>query len=431
MARLRSLLFDDRIRDRFRTDERAFTRTRKLPFPKVAVLMLTGWKMALQSRVNRFFHRLGQLGRRPTAAAFCQARKKVKPELFRRMNAEMVACLHEDYPDRVQRWRERLLWAVDATILNVPDTAETRARYSVQTNQHDDSGAVQALASLLYDVLNEVTINAELEGRQSEKRFVLTEHSSHFCPEAIVLYDRLYADYAVMAFHQRRGEDYVIRARSGQTFKAVEEFSRSAEREKIVTLSMTAKQRKWVEEHDLSGEIRVRLVKVWLEDGSVEVLMTSLLDRARYPAEAFAELYAKRWGIETHFDRLKNILEVERFSAQSVQGIEQDFHGLVLLSTLASVLLCEEEERVNEQSRARGLKYSYKLNRSVSYATMVDQMVELLLDERKSPAQAHQELLLQLQGVWIPIRPGRRPQRDKRTSSQKLRFQRYGRRIWS
>jgi len=96
VARLRRMLSDQQVVDAFRTDERAFTRVRKLPFARVVALLVSGWKMSLPNRLNQLFRRLGQLNMRPTAAAFCRARRKVRPELFGRMNQEMVACLFED-----------------------------------------------------------------------------------------------------------------------------------------------------------------------------------------------------------------------------------------------------------------------------------------------------------------------------------------------
>jgi len=328
-------------------------------------------------------------------------------------------------------WKGRLVWAVDGTLLNLPDSEETRARYTVQTNQHDREGVVQGMASFLYDVLNEVTIHAVLDERRSEKSFVLREHSSQFRPEAIVLYDRLYADYAVMALHRARGADFVIRARSSHTFKEVEAFTRSPEEDRIVILNATAKQERWVEELGLPRQVPVRLVKVVLDEGMVEVLMTSLTNATEYPAEEFKGLYEKRWGIETYFDRLKNLLEVERFSSKKVVGIEQDFYGLVFLSTLASVLLKEGEEEAERRSRARGLKYTYKVNRSVCYLTVVDHVVELLLDRGKSPEEAEEEIKLRLTGALIPVRPGRRTERKPRAAAGQLRFQRYGKRTWA
>lgn len=43
-------------------------------------------------------------------------------------------------------------------------------------------------------------------------------------------------------------------------------------------------------------EVKVRLVRVELDDGEIEVLMTSLVDRVKYPASIFKWLYGKRWG---------------------------------------------------------------------------------------------------------------------------------------
>ena len=149
--------------------------------------------MSIPHRLNRFFFQLGQLADRPSSSAFCRARRKIRPELFQRLNQEVVGSLYEDSAVYVRCWAGRLLWAVDGTVLNLPDTKQTRARYSVQSNQHTQEEAVQAMASVLYDVLNDVTIHAVLESRnRSEKSFVLQEHSEFFRSEAIVLYDRLY-----------------------------------------------------------------------------------------------------------------------------------------------------------------------------------------------------------------------------------------------
>jgi len=138
------------------------------------------------------------------------------------------------------------------------------------------------MASFLYDVPGEVAINSVLDGKRSEKSFVLGEHSAYLTSEAIVLYGRLYADYAVMALHTKLRTDFVVRASTSHTFNEVEGFVRSQGVDMVVTLKVTCKQKRWVEELGLPSAIRVRLVKVGLEDGTVEVLLTSLFDRGEY-----------------------------------------------------------------------------------------------------------------------------------------------------
>jgi len=431
VRRVRTLLDDGELVREFRSEETAFTRRRKLPFARLVVLLMTGWKMSIPNRLNRLFRQLGLLGDRPSAAAFCRARRKIRPELFGRLNQEVVDSLYEDSAEIVRRWNGRRVWAVDGTILNLPDSPQTRARYGVQTNQKDPVGCVQGMASVLYDVLNEVAIHAALDHRRSEKSFVLQDHSECFRQDAIVLYDRLYCDYSVMAFHCSRGEDFVIRGRTTQTFNQVETFVKSSTEDRIVELSVTAKQQGWVKKLGLPRRVAVRLVKIALPDGTMEVLLTSLRDRKKYPRASFQGLYEKRWGIETYFDQLKNLLEVERFSAKSVIGIEQDFHALIFLSTLTSVLLAEEDNEAEKRSRNRGLKYTYRLNRSVSYVAVIDHIVELLLDFDKDLEEVTTEIRQCLRGTMLPVRPGRRPRRTGRKTSSQLRFQRYRKRIWA
>jgi IS4 transposase len=52
----------------------------------------------------------------------------------------------------------------------------------------------------------------------------------------------------------------------------------------------------------------------------------------------FAELYHRRWGIETDFRRLKQTLTLDNFSGRSVTAVKQDFHAAQLLKNLALLM---------------------------------------------------------------------------------------------
>ena len=104
LHRVHALLKDERLVREFRSSETAFTRRRKLPFARLVALLMTGWKMSIPNRLNRLFRQLGSLGNRPSPAAFCRARRKIRPELFERLNQEMVDSLYEDSAPIVDRW---------------------------------------------------------------------------------------------------------------------------------------------------------------------------------------------------------------------------------------------------------------------------------------------------------------------------------------
>jgi hypothetical protein len=417
----------------FRIKDKDFTRKRKLPFWSVATLILRSWKTSLQNRINKFFNDLDLLENIPTASAFCQAREKIKPEFFKVLNENVVRFFYNNYEKEglVKKWKGRLLWAVDGSRINIPDTTETREKYSIQINQYNEGGVVQALTSFLCDVLNEININSSLDEMKSEKSFIFDEHIRHYRSDAIIIYDRLYADYSIAASHIKAGIDFVIRCPISSTFKKVETFIKSDLIDEVVDLKTTERQKKFVEENGLPEEIKLRLVKVELENGEIEVLITSLQDKKKYKAEDFKWLYNKRWGIETYLDRLKNQLEIEKFSSEKLIGIEQDFYGIVFLTTLESVISKKDEKEIIEESQEKQLKYEYKINKSISYSALVDHIVDLLLDLNKPPEEVLEDLGKLFRTGRTPVRPGRRFERNELTGFRRLRFHKYVKRIWA
>ena len=161
------------------------------------------------------------------------------------------------------------------------------------------------------------------------------------------------------------------------TFKEVEEFARGGEIDKIVTLKVATKHRRVVQQNGWPEKVRVRLVKIFLDSG-VEVLMNSLLDREQYPPHEIGWVYGRRWGEENFWDRLKNQIEVERWGSGKVALIEQEFQAMLFLVTLESVLCKEEEEEIMREGLERGVKYQYKINKSISYSTVANHIIALI-----------------------------------------------------
>ncbi len=415
---------------RFRVADKDFTRQRVFSFAMLAVLIVRGHKLSMQNALNKFFRSFGQVWHVPTTSAYSQARQKLKPELFLYLN-QMVGQDFYELPgqdEHVRRWRGHRLLGLDASFLNVPDTAETRAEFSVQVNQHEGAECVQAMASVLFDVLNDVGVSAGVGKRQAEKNFLLTEHLAATREGDCLVMDRLYADYAVMAYLLSKKRDFVVRF-PRHRFTHVNAFFENHEPEQIVELAVPDSSRAFVRREALPQRLTVRLIRVKLESGEEEVLGTSLVDPRKYPAAEFKAVYGWRWNEETYFDRLKNIFEVERFSGLSVSSIKQDFYGMIFLTTLESVLSKPAQEALADASRARETKYVAQVNRVVSYVALLDRVVELLCDHQANTAELLAELHHLFQTNPTRQRAGRKSERPKRGYARKLWFYRYLKRV--
>ncbi len=406
-----------------------FIRNRALTFSMVVVMIMRGQKVSLQSTINKVFTSLGKVWKAVSNSAYSQARKKLKAEVFVELNEVTIEGYYEEYgkEGEVKLWKGHRLLGVDGTYLNLPDTKETRKEYSIQSNQHRER--VQALGSVLYDLRNDCAINAEIGKIQAEKKFIFEKHLAKTELKDIIVLDRAYADYAVMAMLISKQRDFVIRFPS-KSFKLVEEFWQSDQSDEIISLKVTDKAKALVKAEKLDTEIRVRFIKVILENGEIEVLGTSLLDALKYPGVEFKQVYAWRWLQETYYGRIKNIFEIERFSGQSLLTIKQDFYGVIFLSTLESILSKPVQNRLSVIKDSNNLKNPISVNRSQSYVSLLDNVVELLINPNFSAS----ETLAKLEFLFStnPTRhaPARKFVRNKgRNFADKLFFLKYIKRI--
>jgi hypothetical protein len=302
-------------------------------------------------------------------------------------------------------------------MINLPDTAETRAQYTRHGNQHGRTLRVQALGSVCYDLLNDMALDATLGKQQAEKESIFASHLQVMAPGDVIVLDRGYADYGVIAFLLHHQRDFVVRMprrRAG----AIRAFWDGPEQEQVVELTVPERQVAFVKQHGLASRVGVRFVKIALADGGIEVVATSLLDAQAVPVSALKTLYGWRWGIETYYDRLKNIFEVERFSGRTVRSIEQDFFGVLFLTTLESVLSKAADEELAQESALAQRKHVAQVNH-------VDHTVALLLD----PPGTLEETLATLHFLFKTNptlrRPGRRFARHRRSGFRRAWFYRY------
>lgn len=212
-------------------------------------------------------------------------------------------------------------------------------------------------------------------------------------------------------------------------FTVVEQFWQGDLPEQTVTLKCPVSAQKFVREHNLAEEVSVRLIRVPLDKGETEILLTTLLDTASYARSEFKQVYGWRWGEETFFGRVKNLLEVERFSGTSVIAIKQDFYGVVFLASLESVLSKSDDAALKEGRTERKTKTEAQVNHSVSYVALVERVAQLLLG-RGSAEEVLKELHHLFRTSPTRARPGRRVERRKGLRyAYKLRFHKYVKKI--
>ena len=213
-----------------------------------------------------------------------------------------------------QRWRGLRVLVVDGSTGRLPDFPAIEEYFGKPSG----SGVPLARFSRLFDVLNDQILHADMVPYATGERELAAEYLLYSRPDDLFLYDRGYPAFWLFAFHAQEQRHYCARVRH-DFHSEVKAFVADGAKERIVVLTPnTASARQCREGHLPADPLRVRLIRVELESGEVEVLITSLLDTKAYPYRAFAKLYALRWASRRTTSGKSNAWRSRIFQAEAL-----------------------------------------------------------------------------------------------------------------
>jgi hypothetical protein len=411
MTALRQRLTAPDFLERHRQSVKAFTRQRCLPFVTMVLFLLNLVKRPLQDELDQFFNLESEaVVAEPavTKSAFSQARKKLKAGAFVELNTVQVDYFYVHFP--YQTWYDFRLLAVDGSTTQLPETSDIVAHFGLWGT------TPLARVSQMFDVLNEVTVDALIGPKDLGEREYAAQHFALLHSDDLVLLDRGSPAFWLLALILAQGAHFCARMPVG-IWNEVDQFVASGRREKVIDLYPGLAARQECQTRNLSTlPLRVRLVRIELDSGEVEVLITSLLDAERYPYAVFKELYHQRWPVEEDYKVLKLRLEVENWSGKSSLAVYQDFHAKVFTANLAAILAQPAQQEVVQQSQPK--QYTYQVNFAHLLSKMKDTVVFLLR------GILIEDILASLWQIMVrviePIRPGRSYPRKKTGRSRRF-----------
>jgi hypothetical protein len=414
---VRQELFSPELAGLFKMEKKDFTRNRKQSFLGAVLFMIGQLKKSLSVEIDGFVRHLNDKlsagASHFTASAFIQNRKKISPEVFKHLSSVIIKGFYRPENDEVKLLYGLRILAGDCSEITLPFTKELQRIYGVVSNAKT-LDIVQAKLSILFDVMNKLTLDVVLDkGRAAERELALM-HRHHWQKGDLIIYDRGYPSFEFIYEHIQAGIDCLIRAKT--VHSALIKAFVAGDKRSVVTMMYPDKNQSLQDKsYDRKTGIQVRLLRVELPGGETEVLITTLLDSNKYPSKLFKELYFRRWGIETFIDELKNKLKIEHFSGYSDHTIRQDLACAIFISNLQSVIISSMAEELEEQNSQR--EYDYKVNTNLSYGFLKNRVIELL-HQKGSTAQVLAELEALFLQHTIPIRPGRSNPRN----TQKYRY---------
>lgn len=406
-----SLVAADRdLLSHFCVRDQDFTRKRKLPFAKLALLITRLCKKTLSVELESFFEQLG-CHMPCSVSAFSQHRLKLSPHLFQVWNTVLQRSFYHHYAHAVRRWKHYRLMAADGSSINLVNIPAFKHYFGGQSNQL--GYFVQAKAFYHYDILNEVVVRAQIKPYRYSELQMAYDGVGDIQADMLTVYDRNFCNFKMVALHSwhERETKFVIRAK--QNLNVVKAFINTGLSSQVVELKATALAIKGLRRSGFmlhkDSCLPVRLVRVELAD-CTEVLMTNLWEQEGHEPETFKDLYAMRWAVQTSICLQKNIGQLESFSGLSVQSVLQDFHASVLMTNLHAIIIKDAQKSVDDSTTPT--KYPMKINKNKSFGRVKACLVCLFINNDVGAilSTLHARLIREV----VPVRKGRRFKRMRK-----------------
>lgn len=433
IQRLREQIRQPGLCSRHRRRPQDFSRECRLTFPVLVILLLQKSLKSLQARLHEYVRQLA-LGVEGSLSpgAVTHARAKMSAQVFVELNRQAVlpTVYGEENRELVQRWRGHRVLGVDSSVVRLPKNEAVGQKYGWMECSQEHTASqryAQGRMSVLYDLLNEVALDASLAAWKMGEEELAYGHLGCVEPDDIVITDRGYTSYLWLLQLSVKGGQFVSRC-SGSSFGPAQNLLKQdrAGVSLLATLQGDKKVRAQCRKRGLPWELKVRFVSVRLKTGQLEVLVTSLLDQEAYPNPELADLYWRRWGQETFYRRLKSRMDLENCSGLTVDAVEQDFAATVLLSNVESVVIGPAAAELAERTAHRDQPAN--INRAVSIHALKTRLIELL-----SSSVPAEEILAELtqwfQRNPVAIRKNRKIRRSDYSAARSYHYQRHVRKI--
>lgn len=353
--------------------EKDFSRKRKISFSDMICFLLSMNGNTVRREWMEYWKFSPGM---PSVSAFSQQRQKLLPDsmdfLFHSFNDSFAS---------LDTYRGYRLIACDGSDLaiahNPKDTATHRRHNSLERNE---KGYNQLHLNALYDLKNRIYTDAIIQpGRSPNEPGALIDmmKRSKIQKPVLLIADRGYESYNILAHAQEKGWKFLIRAKDigSRGILTHLPIPDQGAFDCSLSLILTRKQTKEIKNQpqvyrcltnktscDFLNPVKnpfytlhFRVVRFPISENTMECIITNLEEDA-FPMEEIKKLYGWRWGIERSFRELKYTIGLTNFHAKKVEYIQQEIFARLIIYNFCERIVTG----IVVQQKSR--KYTYQIN---------------------------------------------------------------------
>lgn len=384
----------------------ATIRRRRLPAEAVVWLMI-GIALMRSESIERIAALLGVALPSTTRelvarSALTQARQRLGDApmeyVFSATGAEWAARSAEAH-----RWRGLSVYAMDGTIIRVPDTRENWDTFGGQVGAGKRAGSAYPTVRVLglMAARSHVLAAMQFAGYSTGEVTLAKELWPQIPDDSVTLVDRNFLIAGALNTLRADGTNrhWMTRAKSTTRLKTIERLGPGDEWVEIQLSDATRRANPGLPDQWLARAIRYRR-----KGFRPSVLLTSLRDPQEYPRGELVELYHERWEIELGYDEIKThmLAREETIRSRTPNCVRQELWAIGLAYNLVRV----EMERVADEAGLSPTRISF-----VNALSMICHAWIIWSTQPLAPGRIPSALLDLRQRLRLFVLPPRRPER--------------------
>ena len=296
------------------------------------------------------------LGREPCSddtGAYCRARARLPLELIQRATYHVADQAETQVPE-AWLWNGRHVHLLDGTTVSTPDTPTLQAKFPQPTSQKPGLGfpiiRMVVLLSLATAMVGGMAMGP-YAGKETGETALFRQLLDRLKPGAVVLADRYFCSYFMIALLMAMGVDVVFR---------LHHLRRRAFRRGSAQLITWPRPKRpdWMDQETyqrMPRSIQVREVHVQVNQPGFRVqsliIATTLTDADTYSCADIAELYHQRWLVELDIRSLKITLNMDVLRCKTPDMVTKEIwtcmlaYNLIRQRILQAALLAKRSPR--------------------------------------------------------------------------------------
>lgn len=307
-----------------------------------------------QEVVARFLARLAQWGEGASSntAAYCKARRRLPQEalehIFKSLDVPASALTPSE-----QAWCGRKVKVYDGSSVSMPDTQNNQESYPQPTTQKPGCGFPVMRLVVLFSLSAGTVLAYARDALGISERELFHRMWEDLEEDDIVLADRGFCSYADFWILRQRKVDSVMR-KQGRRGKSSVEEKRLAKNDCLMRWKRSPVKPKWMEEadwHAMPETMVVREITVDIQTPGFRtkqvVIATTLLDHQQFPAEAFVQLYRRRWLAELYLRDLKTTMAMEVLRCKTPEMVDKELIMHFIAYNLLRILQLEAAQQAD------------------------------------------------------------------------------------